>query len=457
MNKKNFGLNSFLLWSILLLGLFLRFYRLFETAMFVGDQGRDYLAARDIILDRRLTFVGPQTSIPWLYLGPFFYYFLALFLILGKFNPIWPVLGTAFFGVLGVYLIFILGRRLFNEKVGLLSAFFYAISPYAVLQSRISLHPSIYPFFVILYFLSLMENLNQKRKKILWALILVASFLVAVQLHLSAILLIPISLLIYDSKVRRPIFGLKKLFLKIFLISVFSLCLYKILMGSPFTPWFYWWRIFEEIFNYGFSYGTFLSLGIAILGLWWLIKQKKLEARALLIFFLLTVCGLTIKNSSAEHYFNLFLPIIVLIFACGFNQLPKIKYGKPAAFLISMFYLICNVYNLLSSGYFYKYYGPGMAERIKLAEFIVNDIGGEEFILGRRGPLWDFASTNNNYEYLIWWLGGKYQKENQSSAASKMTKYLIIEPFGARDGIRNEQELRGEFFDLKFSEVIKLK
>jgi hypothetical protein len=424
--------------------------------MFVGDQGRDYLAARDLILNQRPTFVGPQTSIPWLYLGPFFYYFLALFLILGKFNPLWPVFGTAFMGVLTIYLIFVLGKRLFGEEVGLLASLFYAISSFAVLQSRISLHPSIAPFFVSIYLLSLVENLGKKKRRTLWDLILVASFLIAIQLHLSAVLLIPISLLIYELKIKRPIFVQKKLSSKIFLISVSSLCLYKVLKGSPFTPWFYWWKIFEEIFTYGFPPGTILSLIIVVLGLLWLKSQKRLEARVLLIVFWVTVCGLTVKNSSAEHYFNLFLPGVILVFACGLNHLLKAKLGRYLASLAFLFFLISNFYFLISTNYFYQFYGPGMKKRIKLAKFIVKDANGREFILGRRGSLWDFTSTNNNYEYLIWWLGGKYQKESQTPTTKKMTRYLIVEPQGAKDGFQNEEEWKGELFDFKFAQVIKL-
>lgn len=417
--------------GVFLIGIFLRFYHLSELAMFVGDQGRDYLAARDILINQRLTLIGPQTSIPWLHLGSIFYYFLALFLWLGNFNPVWPIYGTALFGVLAIYLIYVLGKNLFNQKVGLIAAFFYAISPFAILQSRISLHPSIYPVFVIIFLWSLGRLLkrgdgegdgedegNDGRKYWVW---LTISFLVAIQLHLSAVLLIPIFVLSWEQIKLKS-----RYILKLFFAAAGMMVVWKIFRHSPFTPISFWWKMFQEIFSFGNIFGAILALGVVIVGGVRDVRDVGVGFKLLKISLLATVLGLTIKNSSAEHYFNLFLPIIILVFSYGLSQFLKFKQGRILIFSICFFFLITNYYLLITSSYFFQFYSPSLSQRIKLAEFIVEDSAGQPFILKRCGPLWDFASTNMNYEYLVWWLG--IQNKRQSKIGVSEIVYYIFEP-----------------------------
>jgi len=428
-----------LLAAILLLGFFLRFYHLKALAMFIGDQGRDYLVAKEILVNHRFPLIGPQTSIPWIYLGPFFYYFLAIFLWLGKFDPVWPAYGTALFGVFTIYLIYLLGKKIKNEETGLLASFFYAISPYAVLQSRVSLHPSILPFFVILYLIFLLKfNLLGQ----------ILSFLIAVQLHLSAILLLPIFFVYREWVKTGENKSLRKLkSFRVFMIGILGMIVLKIFKGSPFTPFSYWWKMFEEIFSYGDFLGAILALGIVFLGMIRVIKDSVVGSKILLISFLFIVCGLTVKNSQAEHYFNLFLPVIILIFSWGLEELLKFGPKRFFAYGIIFFFLVANCFLLINSSYFLKFYGPGMEERKELANFIVNDSAGKPIILRRCGPLWDYSSTNMNYEYLVWWLTkGKFEKDQ-----SKGILYYILEPkeaFKTKEGcaeIDFENYLKKEF------------
>ena len=63
---------------------------------------------------------------------------------------------SALFGVISVLLIFFLGKKLFNEKIGLLASFLLAISPWAIGLSRVTIEPNIaitiflFAFFIYL-------------------------------------------------------------------------------------------------------------------------------------------------------------------------------------------------------------------------------------------------------------------------------------------------------------------
>jgi len=444
--------NNFFLLLIIFLGFFLRFYRLEQTAMFIGDQGRDYLAARDILVNHQLTVVGPQTSISWLYLGPFFYYFLAFFLWLGNFNPLWPVYGTAVFGVLAIYLIYLLGKALFDQQTGLLAALMYAVSPFAVIQSRIALHPSVYPFFVILFLIIWRKILILKKysesKLFTFCFLLFVFFSVAIQLHLSAVLLIPIAVLSWEQIKLKTRF-----FLKFFLVTTGILVIWKVFKNSPFTPVTYWWKIFEEIFSFGYSLGAILALGIVIWGIFGVISEVRGGSLLLKSCLLVIVFGLTVKNSQAEHYFNLFLPIIIEIFSFGLVWLLNKRWGKTIILLVTLSFLVINCHQLLASDYFSQIYGPGLLAREKLARFIVADAQDKPIVLKRCGPLWDYPSTNLNYEYFVWWLG----KERKKGGSEGEVTYYILEPKGTKEGCEGVEGIEGEKFDFGFAEVLKVK
>ena len=73
---------------LLLFGVFLRFWRLEGFVTFLGDQGRDAIVIRRILTGEHFPAIGAPTSIGQVYLGPFYYYFIAPWLLLFNFNPL---------------------------------------------------------------------------------------------------------------------------------------------------------------------------------------------------------------------------------------------------------------------------------------------------------------------------------------------------------------------------------
>ncbi len=72
-------------------------------------------------------------------------------------------LSSAFFGVLSVVLVFFIGRRLFNEKVGLLSMALMAVSGGILCLSRVALMESVTTFFVLLAFYFFIRSFEDKK------------------------------------------------------------------------------------------------------------------------------------------------------------------------------------------------------------------------------------------------------------------------------------------------------
>ncbi len=135
---------------ILVAGSVFRLYRISEYMTFLGDEGRDALAVRDIVLGKHFPLIGPGTSVGSMYLGPLYYYLVAPSLWLAGFSPVGLAGEVAVIGILTVALLWWIARSWFGPKIGLGISFLYAISPVVITYSRSSWNPNIMPFFALL-------------------------------------------------------------------------------------------------------------------------------------------------------------------------------------------------------------------------------------------------------------------------------------------------------------------
>jgi len=183
-------LETILVVVIVCLALFLRLYRIGEFMTFLGDEGRDVRIVRDLITKGNLVFIGPQTSIGNMYLGPLYYYMMAPFLLLSGLNPVGPAIMVALLGVLTVYLTYYIGKRWFGMWPGLIAGLLYAISPVAIIYSRSSWNPNPMPLFSLLCVYGIYEVWKNKNFK--WLTFVGLFFAAALQMHYLGLLLAPV-------------------------------------------------------------------------------------------------------------------------------------------------------------------------------------------------------------------------------------------------------------------------
>ena len=164
---------------ILLVGLFLRLYKIRDYVIFLGDEGRDALVVYNI-LHGDLTLLGPTSSVGGFFLGPIYYYFMAPFLWLSNFDPVGPSVMVALFGVATIFLLYRMGLEFFGMKAAVISSFLYAISPIVIIYSRSSWNPNVFPFFTIssLYSLYLAVSKNK------WWLYILSGILMGINLQI---------------------------------------------------------------------------------------------------------------------------------------------------------------------------------------------------------------------------------------------------------------------------------
>lgn len=150
--EKFFVIALFLITAI---AAFLRFYKLEEFITFLGDQGRDAIVMKRIVTLEDFPGIGPRSSIGQLFLGPFYYFFMAPFLLLSGLSPVGPAFGVALLSVLALSFFTWKLRKEVNPATALLFGSLIALSYVNIWLSRFSWNPNLLPVFAFFttYFL----------------------------------------------------------------------------------------------------------------------------------------------------------------------------------------------------------------------------------------------------------------------------------------------------------------
>lgn len=165
-------------------GGFLRFFRIPQTVMFLGDQGRDALVVARMFKEIHPALIGPVTSVGNMYLGPLYYYFMMPFLWLSYPSPLGPVYAVAFFSTLTIFITYLVAKEMFSKLTGLLAAFFFAFAVAAIELSRFSWNPNLAPLLSILMIYFCWKALRDSKNWI-WVAVF---FSAIIQLHYLTLL-----------------------------------------------------------------------------------------------------------------------------------------------------------------------------------------------------------------------------------------------------------------------------
>lgn len=460
--KKHFGLFSALFveaflrlnkWNIvlafiLIIGAFLRFYRLPQNLNFHGELGFDYLAVKNIVEGKQTLLLGPPLSHPWLKLAPLFYWIMAVLLPIFDWHPLVGAYFFAALGVIGIWVFYMVLKRLSNEKIALISAYLMAISPYWLHITRSSRFnfPVTILFLPYLYFL--VKVLKEKGKGIFWlgfTLGLMYNFFPAIITLLPAAF---IAIFIKRREIRLQSLGKGLLGL---VIPILPFLLYNVLnkfeiifdlaVWLPYriagflglypkntaTP-----EILRDNFTslYEFFWQSFLPkenllVLLLVLGLIvYFVYQVKVKVfgklnnywLSLTIIFFLTYLALFLHGAPPIHYYYSILPIPIVLFSHLVYDLSKFKLGLylSAVILVLITYFSLNFY--FSEKWFYRQQEVVVDGKMpvpfnlqeRVARTIYDDAGGRDFTLKRVGEDdhfdYDFAQ---NYKYLLWRFGNE--------------------------------------------------
>lgn len=201
LNKTTHGYHKCLL-VVIIFGAFLRFYNLGAsgTGLFEFNEVAEILVASNNI-DNLATAIRALEFAP-----PFYHFLLHFWMYIGKSEFILRSF-SAIVGVLSIPMIYLVGKELFNEKVGLISALILATSPIHVYYSQITRH---YALLVVLslcsvyYFIKILNNANVTKKT--WFGFVSATLMIMYTHYYSFLIIIVENILVILSRRERSFY-----------------------------------------------------------------------------------------------------------------------------------------------------------------------------------------------------------------------------------------------------------
>ena len=151
------------------LAFLLRWYLLPSHLFFGPEQGRDFLAIRDIVYEKNFTFIGPKTDLSGVFHGPLYYYLAAIPFALSRGNPLIVTATLTLIQALTVFLVYALGKEASGKKeVGIIAAILFTVSYGAIVYSRWLTQVPLAILFSFLFLWQLFRFLNGKYHALIW-------------------------------------------------------------------------------------------------------------------------------------------------------------------------------------------------------------------------------------------------------------------------------------------------
>ena len=410
--------------------------------IFLGDEGRDMIIVRRLLVEFHPPLIGPGTSIGNMYLGPLYYYMMAIPTLLAGFSPVGPAIMVAILGIVTIVVVWWIGRVWFGNEAGLIAAGLYAIAPTVIIFSKSSWNPNIMPFFALLCVYAIWKV--WEKKEFNWLIVLGVSYAFVLQSHYLGLLLLPLlgaywiltylkvkktnnlKFFIKNSVIAGILFALLMSPLLIFDLrhnfqNFSSMRKFSVESGGSFAGPIKGITNFIPTLNkisvrllgarnetVGVVTTVILSIGTI-----WLIKKRKVNP-ILVAWILVGVFGLSMYKSEVfDHYMGFLFPAFFLLLAAIISKLPK--------YLIYIIVFLLITINLKDNPL--KYPPNKQLQRsIEIASLINEKAEGARFNLAT-------LSENSNrdvYQYFLLIWGAKVVDTDPNSVFYTVTDQLFV-------------------------------
>lgn len=432
-------------------GLFLRLFFLPSGALTFGfDQARDAFTAQNI-LKGDLKILGPPASTSGLFHGVLYFYLLTPAYFLGSGDPKVTAVFLAIINILTVIPIFLLGKILFSSRVGLVSAFLFAVSFDAVQYSLWMSNPAPAVLAGAIFYLGLTLYIFTPRKTI-------GVILTGLGLGLSIQFEIFLGYLVVPLIIVLNIFDIKPTvkqltwFLGVSLLTVSSMLISYIKFGPTFLvglpslfsgsgdPFGSWRQFFPTLgiylnryaeyfyrgflpFNVGFA--GFIAFLVTVVSIYWT-KEGEFKKQITFILILIFSHGLLIPFGGENTPFinaGLQAPIAILIGFFLVNLYQKYKLAITLLFLLIVFSCLSAIfkYNPQGQTVFAIQRGLTLKNELAAIDYTYQSSNGKPFSINTiTSPLW----INTVWAYLYNWHGLKNYGSLPSFHGRDQTGYL---------------------------------
>lgn len=417
---------------------------------FHTDIARDFLLLEDIVDNKNLTLIGPRSgAIPGLFHGPLWLYLNAPAFLIGGGNPVYVGWFWVILYLLSLFIIYYVGKRMFGQKKGLLSALLLSTVTMINVRSLFNPYGALLLFPLFFYFF--ITYLQSPRLKTLILSILILGFIIQFQMAFGVpILFLTLGYLIYYLLRKRKLAQL--ISISVLLLPLSSFILFdlrnKFIQLNSIKD--YLWgsqshgKLNLDLFQLGsmrikesitdglgmitqnnFNLSTLL-LVLFIIGIYLSFKKKgnKSFPINIAVFFYLGFWVSTIffKGPVWNYYYLPFIPLLILFFISLKEKINRIIFY--AAFIL------IYVINLQAGINDVNNYNPNPLEQ-DVSTWKFNKLVAEKVFSGSENEFGYFIFTPDLYGYSPRYALNFYQKNKNKKVypyQKKEVTYLIITP-----------------------------
>ncbi len=431
---------------IVIIGVFFRTYNFEKGFIFAHDQDLYSWIAKDIIVNGHLRLSGQVTSVDGVFIGPAYYYLMALSYAIFDMNPLGVILPLTLIGIFNIISFYWIFKIFFGKKVGLIGAFIGAISFGMATFDRWSV-PTQPTITWCLWFLFVILDFSRGRLKNMWLYAILVGLLWNVHIALLPILPIPIVVYFFSKG------SLKEKLAKIKLKQILIALLIFLVVNSPFfvfeikhnfsqvrsviaamKPKNYEGptgmqkvkkvlnasgREFQQRLAFGWEFKSVEWFWLVILLIMvYLIFSHKLDMAqsigVIIWMFLIMLAQFTSKRVVSEYYFTNLLPVFILLISLCLGSI-----NKNFLYALGLLYLGFNTKWLvtkssLDDSYFY---------RKQLSDYVQKEIKANNYPCIAVNYIAD-PGVGVGFRYLFWYKGVKVIK-----ASDKVPIYNIVIPW----------------------------
>lgn len=457
--------------GILLWGIALRVVEVLAGNYLFGfDQGRDYLAAYNIVVTHKLTLIGSEigagsAGLNGIFHGPGYYYLISLVYLLFHGDPYGSLLLMFAFGVGTLIVTYFTTKKMFGKYTAVVSLFLVGISPLIVSQSRFLWNSHSTSFFIalVLYFAYMISEKPRLYAPLaIFTAGLIYNFELAISVPMILSLCLSFPLVFHIRDFKTYIYSLGAAIAAFFPFLLFDSRhgwpAIRSIIGYLFghtgsTQTFSWIRLSDHALSYFYNASNtfifdsrivndrvFMALGVGLLITLIVLAFKAGNShlrkffRFLVLLLLVSYGVLLFLNNSVWDYYLIHAHFVyIYVFAYSFvrsvrrwntSLLPKF-----GAVILSVFLLIMGWFSFERMGINirYDYWDLGGVEKIKgkkiAIDYIYRDAKGKPFSeFTFMAPIYTYP-----YEYLFKTYGQKKYGYTPGTDKKGLV-YLIIEP-----------------------------
>lgn len=432
--------------------------------IFGFDQGRDYLAAQNIIVNHKLTLIGAEigagmAGISGVFQGPVFYYLLTIFYVVFSGDPVGGGILMLLFSFASIYFGFYFGKKLFGLFYGIVIAMLISISPIFISQARFIWNPNLPTLFTLLslYFFYLFVRDRKNRAIFLAAFFagFIYNFEIAIAIPLALTIIIYTPLLVKKriESYLLLVLGLIAAFLPMILFElkhnflgargmIAYLFTYKSSSLSTLSYFPDHLNAFLNNFKGTFPiddlyFARFFMAVLFAIVIYLLSREKNIAFKHFFSFLLVVIVVSFIVFSFLKNaVYDYYLTDINLCYMFLFTYLIYSFFKQRLYFLSLCFLILITVFvifgvNSAIKTSIYDYFDYGSTAKLKgkieAIDYIYKDAKEKKFnLLVFSPPVYTYP-----YDYLLSWYGKK-EYGFVPGKEKKATLYLLIEKDTAR-------------------------